>query len=53
MDHRNWYCRVKLPSAQKAGRLRRLRDGSTQKEFRDALPFLKAPRTWLGEMRGA
>jgi DNA-binding MarR family transcriptional regulator len=27
-----------------------LRDGFTQKEFRDALPFLKALRTWLGEM---
>jgi len=26
-----------------------LRDGFTQKEFRDALPFLKALRTWLGE----
>ncbi|WP_394760993.1 MarR family winged helix-turn-helix transcriptional regulator [Phenylobacterium sp.] len=26
-----------------------LRDGFTQKEFREALPFLKALRTWLGE----
>ena len=26
-----------------------LRDGFTQTEFRDALPFLKALRTWLGE----
>jgi DNA-binding MarR family transcriptional regulator len=31
-------------------RMDRLRDGFTQKEFRDALPFLKALRTWLGEM---
>jgi DNA-binding MarR family transcriptional regulator len=34
-------------------RLDRLRDGFTQKEFRDALPFLKALRTWLGEMQEA
>lgn len=26
-----------------------LRGGFTQKEFREALPFLKALRTWLGE----
>lgn len=26
-----------------------LRDGFTQKEFREALPFLKALRSWLGE----
>ena len=26
-----------------------LRDGFTQKEFREVLPFLKALRTWLGE----
>ena len=26
-----------------------LRDGFTQKEFRDALPFLKALRTWLDD----
>ncbi|MDB5426874.1 MAG: transcriptional regulator, MarR family [Phenylobacterium sp.] len=26
-----------------------LRDGFTPKEFREALPFLKALRTWLGE----
>ncbi|THD64314.1 MarR family winged helix-turn-helix transcriptional regulator [Phenylobacterium sp.] len=26
-----------------------LRDGFTQKEFREALPFLRALRTWLGE----
>ena len=31
-------------------RMESLRDGFTQKEFRDALPFLKALRTWLGEM---
>ncbi|HEX2815777.1 MAG TPA: MarR family transcriptional regulator [Phenylobacterium sp.] len=31
-------------------RMEGLRDGFTQKEFRDALPFLKALRTWLGEM---
>jgi DNA-binding MarR family transcriptional regulator len=30
-------------------RMDRLRDGFTQKEFRDVLPFLKALRTWLGE----
>lgn len=30
-------------------RMDRLRDGFTQKEFREALPFLKALRTWLGE----
>ena len=34
-------------------RMDRLRDGFTQKEFRDALPFLKALRTWLGEMHEA
>jgi DNA-binding MarR family transcriptional regulator len=34
-------------------RMDRLRDGFTQKEFRDALPFLKALRTWLGEMQEA
>ena len=27
-----------------------LRDGFTQKEFREALPFLKALRCWLGDM---
>jgi DNA-binding MarR family transcriptional regulator len=27
-----------------------LRDGFTQKEFSEVLPFLKALRTWLGEM---
>jgi DNA-binding MarR family transcriptional regulator len=27
-----------------------LRDGFTPKEFRDALPFLRALRAWLGEM---
>jgi DNA-binding MarR family transcriptional regulator len=32
-------------------RMDRLRDGFTQKEFRDALPFLKALRTWLGDMQ--
>ena len=26
-----------------------LRDGFTQKEFREALPFLRALRTWLGK----
>jgi DNA-binding MarR family transcriptional regulator len=26
-----------------------LRDGFTSKEFREALPFLRALRTWLGE----
>jgi DNA-binding MarR family transcriptional regulator len=26
-----------------------LRDGFTPKEFREALPFLRALRTWLGE----
>ena len=31
-------------------RMESLRDGFTQKEFREALPFLKALRTWLGEM---
>jgi DNA-binding MarR family transcriptional regulator len=31
-------------------RMESLRDGFTQKEFRDVLPFLKALRTWLGEM---
>ena len=30
-------------------KVEKLRDGFTQKEFRDALPFLKALRTWLGE----
>jgi len=30
-------------------RMESLRDGFTQKEFRDALPFLQALRTWLGE----
>jgi DNA-binding MarR family transcriptional regulator len=30
-----------------------LRDGFTQKEFREVLPFLKALRTWLGEMEHA
>ena len=34
-------------------RMDRLRDGFTQKEFRDVLPFLKALRTWLGEMHEA
>jgi DNA-binding MarR family transcriptional regulator len=34
-------------------RLESLRDGFTQKEFREALPFLKALRTWLGEMHEA
>lgn len=34
-------------------RMDRLRDGFTQKEFREALPFLKALRTWLGEMHEA
>jgi DNA-binding MarR family transcriptional regulator len=32
-------------------RMESLRDGFTQKEFRDALPFLRALRTWLGEMQ--
>jgi DNA-binding MarR family transcriptional regulator len=32
-------------------RMESLRDGFTQKEFREALPFLKALRTWLGEMQ--
>jgi DNA-binding MarR family transcriptional regulator len=32
-------------------RMDHLRDGFTQKEFREALPFLKALRTWLGEMQ--
>ena len=31
-------------------RMESLRDGFTQKEFREAPPFLKALRTWLGEM---
>lgn len=31
-------------------RLEGLRDGFTPKEFREALPFLKALRNWLGEM---
>jgi DNA-binding MarR family transcriptional regulator len=30
-----------------------LRDGFTQKEFRDALPFLKALRRWLADMPAA
>ena len=30
-------------------RMESLRDGFTQKEFREALPFLRALRTWLGE----
>ncbi len=30
-------------------KLEGLRDGFTQKEFREALPFLKALRTWLGD----
>ena len=30
-----------------------LRDGFTQKEFREALPFLRALRTWLGETSDA
>jgi DNA-binding MarR family transcriptional regulator len=30
-----------------------LRDGFTQKEFRDALPFLKALRNWLADMPAA
>jgi DNA-binding MarR family transcriptional regulator len=34
-------------------RMESLRDGFTQKEFREALPFLKALRTWLGEMQDA
>ncbi len=34
-------------------RMDRLRDGFTQKEFRDVLPFLKALRTWLGEANDA
>ncbi|HEX3364436.1 MarR family winged helix-turn-helix transcriptional regulator [Phenylobacterium sp.] len=34
-------------------RMESLRDGFTQKEFREALPFLKALRTWLGEMHEA
>lgn len=34
-------------------RMESLRDGFTQKEFREALPFLKALRTWLGEMHDA
>jgi DNA-binding MarR family transcriptional regulator len=34
-------------------RMEGLRDGFTQKEFREALPFLKALRTWLGEMHEA
>ena len=31
-------------------RMESLRDGFTQTEFREALPFLKALRTWLSEM---
>jgi DNA-binding MarR family transcriptional regulator len=34
-------------------RMESLRDGFTQKEFREVLPFLKALRTWLGEMHQA
>ena len=34
-------------------RMDRLRDGFTQKEFREVLPFLRALRTWLGEMHEA
>ena len=30
-----------------------LRDGFTSKEFREALPFLRALRTWLGETEAA
>ena len=30
-------------------KMERLRDGFTAKEFREALPFLRALRTWLGE----
>jgi hypothetical protein len=30
-------------------KMERLRDGFTSKEFREALPFLRALRTWLGE----
>jgi DNA-binding MarR family transcriptional regulator len=30
-------------------RMESLREGFTQKEFREVLPFLKALRTWLGE----
>ena len=30
-------------------KLEGLRDGFTQKEFREALPFLKALRVWLGD----
>ncbi len=30
-----------------------LRDGFTSKEFREALPFLRALRTWLGEKEEA
>ncbi|MDB5449963.1 MAG: transcriptional regulator, MarR family [Phenylobacterium sp.] len=30
-------------------KVERLREGFTQKEFRDALPFLRALRGWLGE----
>ncbi|WP_411286885.1 MarR family winged helix-turn-helix transcriptional regulator [Phenylobacterium sp.] len=32
-------------------RMESLRDGFTQKEFREALPFLRALRTWLSESR--
>jgi len=32
-------------------RMESLRDGFTPKEFREVLPFLKALRTWLGEMQ--
>jgi DNA-binding MarR family transcriptional regulator len=34
-------------------RMESLRDGFTQKEFREALPFLRALRTWLGETSDA
>lgn len=34
-------------------RMESLRDGFTPKEFREVLPFLKALRTWLGEMQEA
>jgi DNA-binding MarR family transcriptional regulator len=34
-------------------RMESLRDGFTPKEFREVLPFLKALRTWLGEMHEA
>jgi DNA-binding MarR family transcriptional regulator len=31
-------------------KVEKLRDGFTQKEFREALPFLRALRVWLSEM---